>query len=244
MSDSNKVMPILDHLTELRKRLVIILVVNIVASLFCYQYVDVIMQYILNLGKDIELIYITPSELFLVYVKLSLLIGIVISSPITLLQIWLFVSKGLYKKEKFYIVLSAILGVVFFILGVMFCYFMVLPITMQFFVRITISDITAMISVDSFVTFINTMLICFGVIFELPIIVFLLSLFGLLTPKMIKGKHKYFIVIIFILAAFITPPDIVSQVLLGIPMVLLFQLSVGICWMVDRKKKKDKYRRV
>lgn len=238
VSSKNEKMPILDHLKELRKRLIIIVVVNIVAALFCYQYIDVIMQYIMNLSDGIDLIYITPSELFLVYIKISLICGIVLSSPITLLEVWLFISKGLYKKEKIYVVISLILGTIFFITGVVFCYKVVLPVILSFFVRITITDVKAMISIESYVSFVNTLLLCFGGVFEMPVVVLLLSIFGMLKPSTLISKQRVFVLIIFVAAALITPPDIVSQVLLGIPMILLFELSIGICWLVDKNRNK------
>lgn len=237
MKNVNNKMPIMEHLTELRKRLVIIAIVNILATLVCYQFIDILMGYILSLSKGIDLVYISPSELFLVYIKVSFICGIVISSPITLLQVWLFISKGLYKKEKIYIIISLIFGTLFFILGVVFCYRIVLPVILDFFVRITVVDVSAMVSIDSFTSFINRMLICFGAVFELPIVVFLLSIFGLVTPKKLMSKQRLIIIAIFVLSAIITPPDMVSQILLSIPMILLFELSIGISWIVNKRKK-------
>lgn len=232
----NNKLTIMDHLTELRKRFVIIAMAILAATLISYQYVGVIMDYVLALSKGMKLVYITPSELFLVYVKLSIVCGIIISSPITLLQIWIFIGKGLYKKEKIYVVLSFIIGVIFFAVGVFFCYKVVLPTTLNFFVNITLPEISAMISINSFVSFISTMLVSFGVVFEIPIVVFLLSIIGLLKTEMLIKHQSTIIVGIFIIAALITPPDVISQSLLALPMILLFELSIGICWIVNKKK--------
>lgn len=241
MSNKNEKLTLLDHLAELRKRLVIIVVVNLLAAIISFQFSDVIIQYILNLNQGMELVYIQPAELFVVYVKMALTCGIIVSMPITLLQIWMFISKGLYTKEKIYIVLALTLGTIFFVIGVLFCYNVVLPTTLEYFVRITISEVSAMISVNAFTSFVNTMLLCFGAVFEMPIVVFLLSIMGILKPQTLIKKQSIFIIAIFIVSAFITPPDMVSQVLLAIPMVLLFELSIGICWIVntvrERKQK-------
>ncbi|MGL5379517.1 twin-arginine translocase subunit TatC [Clostridium sp.] len=236
MSSKDKQLSIIDHLTEFRRRLTIIAIVNLVAALLCYQYVDIIVKYILELSKGMNLVYIAPSELFIVYVKLALTCGVIISSPITLLQIWLFICKGLYKKEKIYIILSLILGIIFFAGGVVFCYEVVLPITINFFINIQVPGIKSMVSVDAFVSFISTMLLCFGAVFEMPIVVLLLSMVGLVKPDFLLKKQPVFIIILFVVAAFITPPDVVSQMFLGIPMVLLFELSIGISWLVDKIK--------
>lgn len=184
--------------------------------------------------------YITPSELFLVYVKLSITCGIIVSSPITLIQIWLFISKGLKIKEKIYIIGSLIIGIMFFVLGVVFCYVIVLPITINFFVKIAVPGINPMISVNSFVSFISTMIICFGVVFEMPVVIFLLSLIGIVKPETLIKKQPLIIIAIFVFAAFITPPDMISQLFLAIPMVLLFELSIGISFIVNLAKVKRK----
>lgn len=242
MSKKDEKMSLVGHLSELRKRLTIIAVVNLAASLLCYQYVDIIMKYILNIGKGMNLVYISPSELFLVYIKLALICGVILSSPITLVQVWQFISKGLYKKEKIYIVLSLLFGIVFFFGGVYFCYKIVLPTTVNFFVKIAIPGVKPMISIASFVAFMSTMLVCFGVIFEMPIVVFLLSIVGLVKPKMLLDKQPIFIVAIFVVAAVITPPDVVSQMFLGIPMVLLFEFSIGISFVVNFIKERKRKR--
>ncbi len=241
MSNKNSKLTILEHLTELRKRLVKIAIVNLIATLICYQFIHIIMELILNLNTGMNLVYISPSELFLVYVKISIICGIVLSSPFTLLQIWLFVSTGLYKKEKIYIILSSIVGIIFFVVGVIFCYIVVLPTTLNFFINISISDIEPMISISSFVSFISTMLVSFGAVFEIPIVVFLLSFIGLLKPQMLIKKQSLIILIIFVAAAFITPPDVISLTLLAIPMVILFELSIGICWAVNKVKSNKKH---
>lgn len=241
MSKENSKLTILEHLTELRKRLMKIAIVNLIATLICYQFIQIIMQLILNLNKGMSLVYISPSELFLVYVKISIICGLILSSPITLLEMWLFVSKGLYKKEKIYVILTFIIGIIFFAVGVIFCYIVVLPTTLNFFINITISDIEPMISISSFVSFISSMLVAFGAVFEIPIVVFLLSLIGILKPQMLIKKQSIIILIIFVAAAFITPPDVVSLTLLVIPMIILFELSIGICWIVNRFKSKKKH---
>lgn len=228
------------HLAELRKRLIIIFVINIIAALICFQYMDIFIQYILYLNPGMQLIYLTPSELFMVYVKLAFICAIVLCSPITIYQVWTFIAQGLYIKERKYVLFSLFFGFFFFILGVTFGYNIALPTTLKFFMQYSLDSITATISIDSFVSFCNTMLLSFGVVFEMPVLVFLLSQIGILKPEFLKRSHGVLILIIFIIAAIITPPDVVSQVLLAIPMVILLELSIGICYMVDKNKKKEK----
>ena len=145
-------------------------------------------------------------------------------------------KKGLYKKEKVYILFSLFFGLICFVVGVLFCYKVVLPITLQFFVRIAIDEVASMISVKAYASFVNMMLLSFGIVFEMPVIIYLLTKFGVIKPEILKKNRGVLIVLIFVFAAVITPPDVVSQTMLGIPMVMLLQLSIFISDLVWKKK--------
>lgn len=238
MGAIDKTYTLVEHLAELRKRIIIIFVVNIAVALICFQYKDLLIQYIMALNPGMDLIYLTPSELFMVYVKLAVIGAIILCLPFSIYQIWLFVSKGLYKKEQKYVRLTLFFGFFFFLAGVIFCYNVVLPITLEFFMKYSLENVAATISIESFVSFCNTMLVSFGIVFELPVLVFLLSVIGILKPAFMKRSHGVLILIIFIIAAIITPPDVISQVLLAIPMVILLEVSMVICCLVDKKRSK------
>lgn len=239
--DNAGTMSLVDHLAELRRRLIVIAVVNLVVTFVLLQFSEQIMVYILALNPGMQLVYINPQELFLVYLQTALIIALVLCSPVTIYQVWSFVSKGLFKKERIYGAIALVLGVFFFGLGVYFSYIVVLPITLGFFVRITIGDIAPMISIQSFSSFANTMLASCGLVFEMPVLAFLFTKLGVISSRALRKKQGVLILIIFIFAAIITPPDVVSQILLGVPMVLLLQLSILISALVERKeKKKDK----
>ena len=239
MNSNNENVSIMTHLDELRKRLTIIAIVNIGAAILLFNKASLILDYFLVINPGMQLVYITPSELLGVYIQLSFIMALIRCSPITVYQIWAFVEKGLYDNEKKYIVISLIFGVVCFLTGVTFCYFMVLPTTLGFFVRIAISEVESMISVKSYISFINVMLLAFGAVFEMPVLVFLLTKLGILKPEFLKKNKGIIIVLIFISAAIITPPDVISQIMLGIPMVLLLELSIAICTMVEKTSKKQ-----
>ena len=238
LKKNEKDMTLFGHLDELRKRLTVIVVVTLAVSAFLFTKADMVMDYFLAINPGMELVFITPSELLVVYVQLSLIMALIVCSPVNIYEIWAFIEKGLYKKEKIYIFLTLIFGVIFFVAGVAFCYIVVLPTTLGFFMRIAIEDVSSMISIKSYISFINTMLLCFGAVFEMPVLVFLLSKLEILKPEFLKANRGVFIVAIFILAAVITPPDVVSQLMLAIPMVLLFQLSTFICVVVNKTNRK------
>jgi len=235
---NNENVSVMTHLDELRKRLTVIAAVNIGAAMLLFNKASIILDYFLAINPGMQLVYITPSELLGVYIQLAFIMAFVLCSPVTGYQIWAFVEKGLYDNEKKYIVISLIFGVICFLAGVAFCYFMVLPTTLGFFVRIAIEEVESMISVKSYISFINAMLLSFGAVFEMPVVVFLLTKLEILRPKFLKKNKGIMIVIIFIAAAIITPPDIVSQIMLGIPMVILLEISTKICEIVYKTNKK------
>lgn len=231
-------MMLIDHLTELRKRLAVVIISNVVVAMLLFRKAEVVMNYLLDINPGMQLVYINPSELLLVYIQLSFLMALVVCFPINIYEIWAFVEKGLYKKEKIYILLSLMFGVICFIVGILFCYKVVLPTTLEFFLRIAIDEVAAMISVKSYVSFVNMMLVAFGIVFEMPVLVFLLTKLELIKPEFLKSNRGILIVLIFIFAAIITPPDVVSQIMLAIPMLLLLQLSIFICVLVDKSNNK------
>ena len=239
MSKNNDEMNLFGHLNELRKRLTIMVVVTFVAAAVLFTKAEFVLDYFLAINPGMELVFIAPSELLVVYVQISLIMALVVCSPVNFYEIWAFVEKGLYRKEKIYISITLVFGVIFFVGGVAFAYFTVLPTTLKFFMRIAVSDVASMISIKSYISFINTMLLCFGAVFEMPVIVFLLSKLEILKPEFLRKNRGLFIIAIFVLAAVITPPDVVSQIMLAIPMVLLFQLSIFICTVVDKTNRKN-----
>lgn len=234
-----KEMSLTGHLDELRKRLVIIVIVNFAAAVLLFSQTELIMSYLLEVNPGMELVYTTPSELLTVYIQLAFILAITICSPITVYQIWAFIEKGLYEKEKKAILFTLIFGVVFFILGVAFCYFMVLPTTLEFFIRIAIEEVSSMLSIKSYVSFVNMMLLSFGLVFEMPVVVFLFSKLGILKPEFLKKNRGLIIIGIFVFAAVITPPEVISQLMLGIPMVILMEFSILVSSLVYKEKKKE-----
>ena len=235
--NNNEKTTVMSHLDELRKRLTVIAFANIGAAMLFFNKAGDILDYFLAINPGMQLVYISPSELLGVYIQLAFIVALVLCSPITTYQIWAFVKEGLYDNEKKYILISLVFGVIFFVTGVAFCYFMVLPTTLGFFVRIAISEVESMISVKSYISFINVMLLSFGAVFEMPVVVFLLTKLDVLTPEFLKKNKGIIIVLIFVAAAIITPPDVISQVMLGVPMVALLELSILISTVVAKKKR-------
>lgn len=230
---------ILEHMNELRKRIIIIALANTITSCISYSKIELVMNYIVKLAKDLKLIYVSPPELFLEYVKVSIYIGIILALPITIYQVWRFIKPALKKRERRYVIFSLFMGIIFFISGAAFAYIVVVPMAIKFFMSMSTQYVSPLFSINNYINFVLTLLTCFGIVFEMPLIVLVLTSLGLLKPSFLKKNRKYAILIIFILAAILTPPDVMDQFLMAVPMLLLYEISVIISSIIYRIKKKS-----
>ncbi|NLD17449.1 MAG: twin-arginine translocase subunit TatC [Tissierellia bacterium] len=238
--NSNSDMPFVDHLEEFRKRLIIVLVAHVIVTLLAFSQSGAILKLLMELNPQMHLIFIEPSEIMIVYVEIALVMAVTLCSPLTIYHIWAFVAAGLFPNEKRLIKVALALGFVFFVLGVVFAYKIVVPMSLKFFTRIAIDEISAMISVKSYISFILSMLLAMGIVFNIPSFVYVATKLGVITPDTLKEYSKYLIVLIFIIAAVVTPPDVVSQMMMAIPMVALLQLSIFISKKVYVEKPGDR----
>ena len=242
VENNEKNLTLIGHLDELRKRLVYSSIVLLVAVMVCYNFSETVVKDIIGVAPDIEFVFIAPAELLLSYVKIAVIGGFVIAAPFLILQLWLFVSPGLKKTEKRTIAVSLFIGGIFFVIGVAFSYMVILPIMLKFFMGFQIEEIKEMISFENYLNFVIRTLLSFGLIFELPIIMVILTKFRILKVKFLKMNRKYFILVIFVIAAILTPPDVITQTLLAAPMLLLFEVGIIFSTLVEktnRNKEED-----
>lgn len=228
------------HLTELRRRIIISGLSIIIFSLIGYYFAENIALNLIDKASDMEFIYISPAELMLSYIRIGVYAGIVMAFPIIFSQIWLFVNPGIEKKHRKYLILAVIIGGIFFIVGVTFAYILVLPIIFTFFSGFQIDEIKASISFGNYLSFAIRIILSFGLVFELPILMFLLSRFNIVKPVFFEKYRKHMVVLIFLVAAFLTPPDVVSQSLIALPMLVLYQLGIILAKLGQGKKEKNK----
>ena len=212
------------HLDELRRRLIKILVVFIVATLVCYSLVPGIMPWLIAPAG--HLIYTSPTEAFSAYMTLAAVMGFLVSLPWTLYQVWGFIGGALRPQEKRFIAVFGPLSLVFFLLGVSFSYFVAIPLTYKFLMSFSSDYMQPMITVSSYMGFLANMLIAFGVTFELPLVLAFLAKIGIATPEYLRQKRRHAIMIILIVAAIVTPPDVVSQISLAVPLIVLFEVGI------------------
>jgi sec-independent protein translocase protein TatC len=233
-------MTFLDHLEELRKRLVVSLIAVAVGFFACWAFAERIFGVLQAplaafLPPGDSLAYTRLTAPFFLYMKVAFFAGLFVSSPVVLLQLWLFIAPGLYKKERRLAVPFIIFGTLFFALGGYFGYRYLLPATCSFFVE-TGKEFKQMVTVDDYFSFASTIILATGVVFETPILIFFLARIGLVTPAFLLQKFKYAVVLSFVIAAVVTPtPDMVTQAALAIPMILLYLIGVGVAFLFAKK---------
>jgi len=226
-----------EHLEELRKRLIISVLAVLVGTGLCYAFIDKIVTVLEMPAGELSFIYISPPELFVTYVRVAVIGGIVVASPILLFEFWRFVEPALEKRERRHLLFALFMGIVFFVVGVAFAYSVVLPIAIEFFaVRLSSEGILPSFSIAYYIGFVTSTLLAFGIVFQLPLFVMLLASLGLVTPAFLRKHRKVVILVIVALSAFLTPPDVISQLLLAGPIMLLYEFSVFVTVLITRKK--------
>jgi sec-independent protein translocase protein TatC len=230
-------MSVIAHLEELRWTLIRCICAVIVCAVPCGIYwkriFELIAVYPLKLSDPRpQIIYTAPAETVMLSLKIALTCGVIVASPFIFQQIWSFVSPALYKKEKRIILPAAIASTLCFISGIAFCYFM-LPMLLQFLTAFAGDQIAPLFRIDEYFGFLIKLCLAFGLAFELPVAAFVLSKMGVIDHRFLIKYWRYAVVLIFIIAALLTPPDVLSQILLAMPLLALYGLSVLVAYMAS-----------
>jgi len=238
--EDTKKLTLIEHLNELRWRLIVCLFAIGLSAIPGYLFSDKLLSILVRpVGK---LVFLAPTEALMAKLKLGLFGGFFLALPVVLYQVWGFISCGLTAKEKRYILIYFPFSILLFLVGVGFCYFFVLPLGVKILLSYGGESLEPMISIMTYLSFVMTLLISFGITFELPLGVLFLTRIGLIKPRFLSRNRRYAILIIFIVAAILTPTvDIVNQLFLAIPLLLLYELSIIISRLVSppRGNRKD-----
>jgi len=238
-------LPLTQHLEELRTRLVrcciAIAVGACVSYIFKEKIFDILSQPLMKaMPQGDKLIFTGIAEAFFTYVKVSLLSGILLAIPVILYEFWMFTAPGLYQNEKKVILPVVILSTFFFIGGAFFAYYVVFPYGFQFLLGFASDTIRPMPSMREYLGFSAKFLLAFGLIFEMPIVITLLAWMGLVTTGFLTKNRKYAVIVIWVVAAILTPtPDIVTQALMAVPLMLLYEISIIGARVFGRKRKEE-----
>jgi sec-independent protein translocase protein TatC len=247
---NGKQMTFLEHLEELRQRLIRSVLAIVVGFGICFYFSDKIYGYLARPLTDTlqalhmadKLVYTNPTDPFNLYIKLSIVGGLFLASPYVLWQIWLFISPGLYRHEKRYVAPFVFLTSSLFIAGGAFAYKMAFPAALKFLVTFG-RRFQPMISINEYWNLALTIIVGVGIVFELPVVILILSLFGIVTPKFLLKQMRYAVLITAVVAAAIAPtPDLASLFMFWIPMVGLYIVSIGLSWLVYFRKRRKQRR--
>ena len=244
-----------EHLAELRSRLVRMGIAFTAGAAVSWYYRQPLLAWLTepfttawqsgNVAGSASLHFAAPAALFVAYVKLALLGGLVLALPVILYQVWMFVSPGLYAREKRIAIPFVVVSCLLFLTGGYFGYRVAFPIAFRYLLSFSGPvggggfEVTPTVMIGEYLDFVTRMLLAFGATFELPVVVFFLSIAGVITHRHLIKFARYFVVVAFILSAVITPPDITSQFLLAVPLCILYGVSIGIAYVFSRKPKPD-----
>jgi len=237
-----KKQPLTSHLQELRKRLIISFIAVGAGFILCYAFSEnlfaILSQPLLKMmPSGGTLIFTSVAEAFFTYMKVAFIAGIILASPFVLFQVWAFVAPGLYRHEKRYVIPFVAAGSFFFVLGILFAYYVAIPVGFKFLLGYATDFIKPMPSMKEYLSFSIKFLLAFGLVFEFPVVLVLLARIGVIDAKTMARHRKYAILLIFIFAAVMTPPDIISQLLMAIPLIGLYELSILLSKIFGKKKK-------
>jgi sec-independent protein translocase protein TatC len=242
LDDASSKMSFLEHLDELRRRLIAAALAIAAGFGICMLFIEYIFGFIMRpltqvLPAGGKLVYTEPAEAFMLYMKVAALAGLVLASPVVLLQVWLFIAPGLYAHEKKFAVPFVAMTTFFFVAGALFSHFIAFPWTWKFFASFSTDYMEFMPKIGPVFSLYAKMLLGFGLIFQMPTVVFFLARFGIISAKWLLRYFKYAVLIIFVIAAVISPgTDIVSQLMMAIPMLALYAISIIVAALVRPRK--------
>jgi sec-independent protein translocase protein TatC len=235
-----KKLPLTTHLQELRRRLILSFIAVGGGFALCYAFAEKIFDILaapllkmMPMGGS--LIFTSVAEAFFTYMKVAFISGLILASPFVLYQIWAFVAPGLYRHEKKYVVPFVLAGSFFFAIGILFAYYIALPIGFKFLLGFATDFIKPLPSMKEYLSFSIKFLLAFGLVFEFPVVLVLLARIGVVDAKTLARQRKYAILLIFVFAAILTPPDIISQLIVALPMIGLYELSILLSKLFGKK---------
>lgn len=242
---SEATMPLTAHLEELRSRIIRSLIAVGLGFAVTYNFADalfaILTRPLMEVGESVQLIGTGVAEAFFTKLKVSMIAALFVASPVIFYQIWQFVAPGLYEKEKRYARPFVVFATLFFILGAVFCYFVVFPLGYAFFVeQYKTIGVAPAIRISEYLSFTARMLLAFGITFEMPVVTFFLARVGMVTHKTLLAFGRYAVLVIFIVAALLTPPDAASQVLMAAPLLVLYGISIGVAYAFGREREQPR----
>ncbi len=241
MSDDR--MPLTSHLEELRRKLIIASISWLVAFLACYAFAEPLFNLIADpvrqaLPEGTSLVFITATEPFFTYLKVGAIAGLLVSMPVIFWQIWSFIAPGLYQHEKRYVVPFVIASTLCFAIGAYFGFRFVFPMAFKVLIEFGTGsgDLNAMLSMGSYLSLSSKLLLAFGLVFELPVVIFFLARMGIVDHKLLARNRKFALLAAFLIGAMLTPPDVFSQTALALPFIILYEIGIIVARLFGKRR--------
>ena len=231
---SELTMSVLEHLDDLRKRLMIIAVILLLGAVACFFFVSDILAFLTAPLGDTQLIYISPAEAFVSQLRLAITSAIILTLPLTFYQVLLFVLPALKSTEKKAVIPFVIIMFFLFGLGAAFAYYVVLPFALFFFLGFSTENLAAQLTITSYISFVTSFIMAFGMVFQIPLVFWFLGAIGLVSSSFLRKNRKYAVLIVAIVSAIITPPDVFSQLLMIGPLMLLYEMGAFLIRLTER----------
>ena len=240
MDEEDKI-PFTSHLEELRERIIKSFIAVAIGFVICYGFKEKLFKILTHplvsvMETGDKLIFTGLPEAFFTYLKVAFLAGLILAGPVIIYQFWMFVAPGLYKRERRMMIPIVLMSTVFFIGGALFGYFLVFPWGFKFFLSFSSDTIKALPSMKEYLSFASKLLLAFGLVFELPIVITFMARLGLVTVPFLRENRKYAVLLFFVGAAMITPPDVVTQIMMAFPLMLLYEISIVGAVMFGQKE--------
>lgn len=229
-------MSFLEHLEEFRKRLIIIAIAILATTVVCFLFVDEVLYVLTRQAQNMELIYTTPAEAFTSQIRLALITAVLITLPFTLFQVLSFVLPALRSVEKTAMIFLLVFMVFLFFAGIAFGYFAVFPFALHFFLGFSSEELLPLFTISRYISFAVSFLVAFGLVFQLPLIFWFLGRMSIISSQFLSANRKYALLVNAILSAIITPPDVFSQILMIIPLAILYEVGFVLVRLTERKR--------
>ncbi|MBP6217868.1 MAG: twin-arginine translocase subunit TatC [Oligoflexales bacterium] len=239
-----KSMGLLDHLNELRQRLIVSLLVITITCLISFFFSSSLILFLKNplinaLPTELEVLHFTgPMEVFLASLRVSFFSGLILSSPVWFYQFWKFLEPALYESERKYILPFVIASVLLFFLGILFSFYVIIPMTLKFLIELGSEIGKPIITVSDYLSLLTVMILGFGFVFEAPLLLVMLSSLGLMSAKDLAQSRRYVVIIILIISAILTPPDPLSQIGMSVPLYIMYEISIVVIRFLESRKQK------
>ncbi len=240
---SDERQPFLGHLEELRKRFIRCAIAIGIGFAGAYYFSERLFQILVSPLKAVmpegdHLIFTNLPEMFFAYLKVAFITGALAAAPFIFYELWMFVAPGLYRRERRYVIPFVVASTILFVGGALFGYFVVFPFGFKFFIGFSNDYVKALPSVKQYFSFATKLLFAFGVVFELPVVIFFLTKMGAVTPELLRKKRKYAVLMTFVAGAILTPPDVITQCMMAGPLLILYEISIMVS-VLARKKKEE-----